>query len=100
MLGSRLRPRMQKAQKICHTSVRRLAGCRQRSIWRSIIVCKTQSSLASTTRGGAKKQIDGQGVTKGPPAQSNGSQFYAFITGFPFPLGPAFQRKTCRYEVS
>lgn len=27
------------------------------------------------------------------------SQFYAFVTGFPFPLGPTFTRKTCRYEV-
>ncbi len=26
-------------------------------------------------------------------------QFFAFITGFPFPLGPSFTRKTCRYEV-
>ena len=34
-----------------------------------------------------------------PPTSSAESQFYAFITGFPFPLGPLFQRKTCRYEV-
>mmetsp|Transcript_11526 Transcript_11526/g.31413 ORF Transcript_11526/g.31413 Transcript_11526/m.31413 type:complete len:502 (+) Transcript_11526:120-1625(+) len=27
------------------------------------------------------------------------NQFYAFITGFPFPLGPTFTRRTCRYEV-
>lgn len=28
-----------------------------------------------------------------------GSQFYPFLTGFPFPLGPTFQRNTVRNEV-
>ena len=65
------------------------------------IVCKTQTSTVSGTKAGTRggrKQTDGPEVPAAKPA-SKASQFYAFITGFPFPLGPVFQRKTCRYEV-
>jgi hypothetical protein len=33
------------------------------------------------------------------PQGGGASRFYAFLTGFPFPLGPTFTRETRRYEV-
>jgi hypothetical protein len=32
--------------------------------------------------------------------QSKGSKSYFNFTGFPFPLGPFFERQTLRFEVS
>ncbi|KAL6745998.1 hypothetical protein V8C86DRAFT_2957901 [Haematococcus lacustris] len=67
----------------------------------------TTRGSGPTTRGGSPARTTGKGtLTKSGSQLANKerpekrpSQFYAFITGFPFPLGPAFQRKTVRYEV-
>ncbi|KAJ9529414.1 hypothetical protein QJQ45_013718, partial [Haematococcus lacustris] len=66
----------------------------------------TTRGSGPTTRGGSPARTTGKGtLTKSGSQLANKerpekrpSQFYAFITGFPFPLGPAFQRKTVRYE--
>ena len=63
---------------------------------------KARTSSSKQTGGTSRQQPDVQlatTTTSKPRPTSKASQFYAFITGFPFPLGPLFQRKTCRYEV-
>ena len=52
---------------------------------------KTQSS--SSTSGSRR------GVAEDDPDRPRGSQYYFNVTGFPFPLGPVFQRSTLRREV-
>jgi len=71
-------------------SLRLVCQSRTTSSQRSKSTVKQASSDRTATTGLTRKQ-----ETKSSAA----SRFYAFITGFPFPLGPLFQRKTCRYEV-
>ena len=67
------------------------------------IVCQARNT-SSSQRLSTSKQADADGSdvavsSRVPKTPGSASRFYAFITGFPFPLGPLFQRKTCRYEV-
>jgi hypothetical protein len=40
-----------------------------------------------------------QPASQAPSQQRKGSRFYFNFTGFPFPLGPFFERRTVRNEV-
>lgn len=57
-------------------------------------------SRTMSSKGGPGTTVSGRDGSKaaGGPS-SGGSQFYLNFTGFPFPIGPTFQRKTVRYEV-
>lgn len=62
----------------------------------------TKRTVSNTrTARGVKQQTDSRRQL--PPQQQqqqkHGSRFYLFFTGFPFPIGPFWERKTCRYEV-
>ena len=52
-------------------------------------------TVSSRTARGTRSQPSPQSASK----QSNGSRFYFNFTGFPFPLGPFFERRTVRNEV-
>ncbi|GIM12716.1 hypothetical protein Vretimale_15892, partial [Volvox reticuliferus] len=53
----------------------------------------------ATTRAGSRAGGKGAQPPQAPVRKSGGSQFYFNLTGFPFPLGPFFTRKTVRIEV-
>ncbi len=61
---------------------------------------KTQKGVKTVSnrelRQAARKAAQQEAADK---PQSNGSRFYLNLTGFPFPLGPTFERKTVRREV-
>jgi hypothetical protein len=59
-----------------------------------------KTSKGSTVSG--KQQLKtARGTTTAAPApKSKGSKAYFNFTGFPFPLGPFFERQTLRLEVS
>eukprot|EP00775_Hariotina_reticulata_P008698 gene8698-8879_t len=56
---------------------------------------KTQSGTVRTVRG----QQQSTGTAQPEQQKRRGSRFYFNITGFPFPLGPFFERQTVRREV-
>jgi hypothetical protein len=68
---------------------------------------KGRSTVSSTTQRGST--VSGTKTVRGREQQAalqleqqskkRGSRFYFNITGFPFPLGPFFERKTVRNEV-
>ncbi|KAF8071318.1 rbm8a [Scenedesmus sp. PABB004] len=60
---------------------------------------QTASGKPQTASGRAARQQQPPGGGAPPPPQRRGSRFYFNITGFPFPLGPFFERKTVRREV-
>ncbi|KAI8465795.1 MAG: hypothetical protein J3K34DRAFT_525046 [Monoraphidium minutum] len=65
---------------------------------------KTASGRATTGGGRAATTGGGGARAKGaapasPPQKRRGSRFYFNITGFPFPIGPFFERNTVRTEV-
>jgi hypothetical protein len=55
-------------------------------------------SAAATTRGRGRGGGGAASSDERPPRR--GSRFYFNLTGFPFPIGPFFERKTVRNEVS
>lgn len=61
---------------------------------------KTQKGVKTVSnrelRQAARKAAQQEAADK---PKSNGSRFYLNLTGFPFPLGPTFERKTVRREV-
>lgn len=60
---------------------------------------KTVSSRVTTTKGRAASPAQRAQSPEPPRKVGWAQQFFPFITGFPFPLGPTFTRQTCRYEV-
>jgi hypothetical protein len=58
---------------------------------------KKTLAVSKTTRGLSTRSSEQAGT--GPSSQRRGSRFYFNFTGFPFPLGPFFERKTVRTEV-
>jgi hypothetical protein len=64
-----------------------------------------KTAKGKTQSGTVVRTVRGQQQSRGPaqPEQQGkrrGSRFYFNITGFPFPLGPFFERQTVRTEVS
>jgi len=55
-----------------------------------------KQTVSSPRTSSNRRQID---INNDGDDKPRGSQFYNFITGFPFPLGPTFTRKTIRREV-
>ncbi|KXZ51187.1 hypothetical protein GPECTOR_13g674 [Gonium pectorale] len=49
--------------------------------------------------GGRRGSRDASPAAAPPARRSDAGQFYFNLTGFPFPLGPFFQRKTVRREI-
>mmetsp|Transcript_5307 Transcript_5307/g.11605 ORF Transcript_5307/g.11605 Transcript_5307/m.11605 type:complete len:498 (+) Transcript_5307:51-1544(+) len=90
-------------RKVCPAPSRKSCLVLARST-QSAVKSKTQSGKASTQSGKIATQVVRK-TTRGtqgsdqPVPRKSGSQFYPFITGFPFPLGPTFTRNTVRYEV-
>lgn len=68
----------------------RKLGTQTTSITNKSVKRSTQSSRGS---GRTVKQQSSSNSTK------KGGQFYFNITGFPFPIGPFFSRKTVRFEI-
>jgi hypothetical protein len=68
---------------------------------RRTVTTKTLTKRTNTKEGTPSTNYTARAALTPPPAPKGTlSQFYFFLTGFPFPLGPLFQRKTCRYEAS
>jgi hypothetical protein len=70
------------------------------------VTAKGRSTVSSKTQRGStisgKKTVRGreqQAELQQQQSQKRGSRFYFNFTGFPFPLGPFFERKTVRNEV-
>lgn len=62
---------------------------------KTLAVSRTTRGLGGrTTSSGSSSEQAGSG-----PSSRRGSRFYFNFTGFPFPLGPFFERKTVRTEV-
>lgn len=66
---------------------------------------KTLSNKGTTQRGletvdPSRRNKTVRGQQQQQQEERRGSRFYLNFTGFPFPLGPFFQRKTVRNEVS
>ncbi|WIA12372.1 hypothetical protein OEZ85_012420 [Tetradesmus obliquus] len=70
---------------------------------RSTVSSKTQRgstvSGTKTVRGREQQAALQQQQQQQQQSKKRGSRFYFNITGFPFPLGPFFERKTVRNEV-
>jgi hypothetical protein len=66
---------------------------------RSTALSKTQrgSTVSGTKTVRGREQQAAQELEQ--QSKKRGSRFYFNITGFPFPLGPFFERKTVRNEV-
>jgi len=63
---------------------------------------RTVSGKTTTSGGGTRKTTRGGAASQQVAQQQpdrRGSRFYFNITGFPFPIGPFFERRTVRNEV-
>lgn len=63
---------------------------------KTLAVSRTTRGLGRTTSSSGSSNSEQAGTG---PSSRRGSRFYFNFTGFPFPLGPFFERKTVRTEV-
>lgn len=67
---------------------------------KTLVGSKTTRGLNnSTTTSSNRQTAASKQAGTGPSSKRRGSRFYFNFTGFPFPLGPFFERKTVRTEV-
>lgn len=59
-----------------------------------------KTTRGSTVSGKQQLKTTKGGTTTAVASKSKGSKAYFNFTGFPFPLGPFFERQTLRFEVS
>jgi hypothetical protein len=63
---------------------------------KTLSASKTVRGLGGRSTTSSKQQQQQQ---QPPKQRRRGSRFYFNLTGFPFPLGPFFERNTVRTEV-
>ena len=90
-------------RRLVGSSMSNTALARSSSLSSSIVVASAAKRRTTTAAAPKRKTSSSSSTTKKPSPssepKSSPSRFYCNVTGFPFPLGPFFERKTIRTEL-